>query len=212
MTAERGRPRSFDTDTALEQATQVFWRLGFQGASMAELTAATGLNKPSLYAAFGDKEALYLQCLNRYVTRQVALQTALLEQEPDARRAVEGFLRTMAAMQADPKLPGGCFVVNGTADCGSPATPAAVEAALRHAGGGAHERLLRRLQQAESLGELPAGADARQLATLFGAVLTGMAVMSKGGQPKARLDEVVDAAMLVWPPAGTRRRRSVTAG
>ena len=213
MNAERGRPRSFDIDTALEQATQVFWRLGFQGASMAELTAATGLSKPSLYAAFGDKEALYLRCLNRYVERQVALQAALLEQEPDARRAIEGFMRTMAAMQADPKLPGGCFVVNGTADCGSPATPAAVEAALRNASGGAAQRLLQRLRKAERNGELPAGTDASRLATLFGAVLTGMAVMSKSGQPKARLDEVGDAAMRAWPPAGQRpRRRAVTAG
>ncbi|MEW6707367.1 MAG: TetR/AcrR family transcriptional regulator [Pseudomonadota bacterium] len=204
MSTERGRPRSFDIDTALEQATHVFWRHGFQGASMAELTEATGLSKPSLYAAFGDKEALYLRCLQRYVERQVALQTALLEDEPDARRAVEGFVRTMAAMQSDPKLPGGCFVVNGTADCGNPATPAAVEAALRKASDGAAERLLKRLQQAERQGELPPGTDAKRLARLFGTLLTGMAVMAKAGQPRARLEEAVDAAMMVWP-AGRKK-------
>jgi len=213
MSTERGRPRSFDIDTALDQATQVFWRLGFQGASMAELTAATGLSKPSLYAAFGDKESLYLKCLQRYVEHQVGLQTALLEQEPDHRTAVATFLRTMAAMQADPKLPGGCFVVNGTADCGSPGTPAAVEAALRGASGGTAERLKRRLAQAERDGALPPGTDAKGLATLFSTVLTGMAVMSKGGQPKQRLDEVVDAALLAWPPAPRKARRgSLKAG
>jgi len=200
MSTERGRPRSFDTDTALEQATQVFWRHGFTGASLAELTEATGLSKPSLYAAFGDKESLYLRCLERYVAQQVALQTALLEREPDARRAVEGFLRAMAAMQSDPALPGGCFVVNGTADCGNPATPAAVEAALRKASGGAGERLQQRLAQAERNGELPPGTDAKRLSRLLAAVLTGMAVMAKAGEPKRRLDEVVDAAMMVWPP------------
>jgi TetR/AcrR family transcriptional regulator, copper-responsive repressor len=210
MNAERGRPRSFDIDTALEQATKVFWRLGFQGASMAELTAATGLSKPSLYAAFGDKESLYLQCLNRYVARQVELQVGLLDQEPDGRKAIEHFMRTMAAMQADPKLPGGCFVVTGTADCGSPATPAAVESALRAALGGSVDRLQQRLAQAQERGELPPGLDAQQLATLFGTVLTGMAVLSKGGASKQRLDEVVDAAMAVWPPR--RQRRAVTAG
>ncbi|MED5620576.1 TetR/AcrR family transcriptional regulator [Ideonella sp. BN130291] len=213
MNAERGRPRSFDMDTALEQATQVFWRLGFQGASMAELTAATGLSKPSLYAAFGDKESLYLQCLNRYVARQVELQVDLLEQEADARAAVEHFMRTMAAMQADPKLPGGCFVVTGTADCGSPGTPAAVEAALRNALGGGVARMQKRLERADPQTELPPGMDAHQLATLFGAVLTGMAVMSKGGADRTRLEGVVDAAMAVWPPAPKRpRRRAATAG
>lgn len=206
MSTERGRPRSFDTDTALEQATQVFWRHGFTGTSLSDLTEATGLSKPSLYAAFGDKESLYLHCLERYVARQVALQAELLEQEPDARRAVERFMRTMAAMQSDPSLPGGCFVVNGTADCGNPATPQAVEAALRKVSGSTTERLQQRLLQAERAGELPPGLDAARLARLFSAVLTGMAVMSKAGQPQARLDEVVDAAMMVWPPAAARKK------
>lgn len=198
MPAERGRPRSFDTETALERATEVFWRHGFQGASMAELTAATGLSKPSLYAAFGDKEALYLLCLQRYGDHQVALQTELLEAEPDARRAVERFMRAMAQHQTDPRQPGGCFVVNGTADCGAPATPPAVDAALRGASGGAEQRLLNRLKRAEREGQLPP-LYAKNLATLLASVLTGMAVMSKAGQPRRKLDEVVSAAMALWP-------------
>lgn len=198
MTAERGRPRSFDTETALERATQVFWRLGFQGASMSELTAATGLSKPSLYAAFGDKEALYLECMRRYVARNVALQSELLDKEPDARRAVEGFMRAMAALQTDPSLPGGCFIVNGTADCGA-AIPQAVDAALRAASGGTEQRLTQRLKRAEREGQLPSVLKATPLATLFASVLTGMAVMAKSGQPRAKLEEVVEAAMAVWP-------------
>src|SRR6185369_12537216 len=99
MPAERGRPRSFDTETALERATEVFWRHGFQGASLAELTAATGLSKPSLYAAFGDKEALYLRCLQRYAERATAMQNKWLEHEPEARRAIEGFMRATAQLQ-----------------------------------------------------------------------------------------------------------------
>ena len=66
MTGERGRPRNFDADTALDRALEVFWRHGFQGASLSELTEAMGLNKPSLYATFGDKESLYLKALDRY--------------------------------------------------------------------------------------------------------------------------------------------------
>src|SRR4051812_40586855 len=123
LRAERGRPRGFDPETVLDLATEVFWRHGFQGASLAELTAATGLSKPSLYAAFGDKEALYLRCLERYAQSKSTVQTDLLEQQPDARRAVELFMQAMAKAFTDSALPGGCFVVNGAADCGMQATP-----------------------------------------------------------------------------------------
>jgi TetR/AcrR family transcriptional regulator, copper-responsive repressor len=212
MNAERGRPRSFDIDTALDQATQVFWRHGFQATSMSELTAATGLSKPSLYAAFGDKEALYLRCLQRYAARQADMISALLENEPDARRAVQGLLRTSVAIQSDPHMPGGCFVVTGTANCGNSATPAAVDTALRSSAGSAGQHLLQRLKRAEREGDLPPGTDAKRLATLFGTVLTGMAVMAKTGQPRSRLEEAVDAAMLVWPePAKARRKAAVKA-
>jgi AcrR family transcriptional regulator len=212
MPAERGRPRSFDTETALERATEVFWRHGFQGASLAELTAATGLSKPSLYAAFGDKEALYLRCLQRYAERAVAMQNEWLEHEPEARRAIEGFMRATAQLQTSPQFPGGCLIVNGTADCGMPGTPPAVDQALRGASGGTEQRLLERLQRAEREGELPAGLDASQLATLLATVLTGMAVMAKAGQPREKLDAVVTAAMAVWPPAKPgRRSRPATA-
>jgi AcrR family transcriptional regulator len=199
MPAERGRPRSFDTETALQRATEVFWRHGFQGASLAELTAATGLSKPSLYAAFGDKEALYLQCLQRYGAQQVELQERMLADEPDARRAIEKFMREMVRNQTDPALPGGCMIVTGSADCGGPTTPEAVDAALRGAWGGTEQRLLQRLQRAEREGQLPAGVTAKSLATLLASVLTGMAVMAKAGQGRKKLDAVVDAALAVWP-------------
>ena len=99
MTHERGRPRSFDPNTALDRALEVFWRHGFQAASLAELTAAMGLSKPSLYAAFGDKESLYLKALERYVALQIAQHIAIFDTEPDTRLALEKFLRTMADMQ-----------------------------------------------------------------------------------------------------------------
>ena len=197
--AERGRPRSFDPETALQRATEVFWRHGFQGASLAELTAATGLSKPSLYAAFGDKEALYLRCLQLYTERQVSRQTELLEQEPDARRAVESFMKAMAQGLTDPEAPGGCFVVNGSADCGMQATPLSVDAALRDAAAGPEQRLLARLKRAEREGQLPQGSDVKGLATLFATVLAGMAVMAKASNPKKRLDDAARAAMAAWP-------------
>ena len=130
MTQERGRPRTFDIDEALEQALLVFWRRGFLDASLAELTRAMGLNKPSLYAAFGDKERLYLLALDRYVEQRLSRHAAALDDEPEASRAIERFLRALAALYADPRNPGGCFLINGAADLGGAGMPKAVSAGL----------------------------------------------------------------------------------
>lgn len=199
MTGERGRPRSFDVDAALDRALSVFWKHGFQGASLTELTDAMGLSKPSLYAAFGDKEALYLQALARYAKRWLEEPAAWLEHEPDGRRALEGFLRRVAAVQADPALPGGCFIINGTADLGVPGTPATVEAALRTALQGTEVLMEARLRRAQAEGQLAADADPAALAAYFNAVLTGMAVRAKGGVAPERFVVIIDAAMAAWP-------------
>lgn len=208
MTGERGRPRSFDTDTALDRALEVFWRHGFQGASLSELTEAMGLNKPSLYAAFGDKESLYLKTLERYVTLCAQEHAVKLEEEPDARRAVAAFLHSIAAMLVDPKLPGGCYVINGVADCGGTVTPPSVEAALRRQLEQNEVMLKARLARAQREGQLPKGKSADELAALFSAVLAGIAVLAKGGASRAKLDKVIDTALLAWPePAATKRGR-----
>lgn len=200
MTRERGRPRTFDIDHALDRAVEVFWKHGYQDASLHELTDAMGLSKPSLYAAFGDKEALYLKALERYVSLLVERHAACLDEEPDGRRAVEAFLRSLAAMLVDPTLPGGCFIINGTADCGGAYTPEAVEQALRQALQGSESLLLARLQQAQRDGQLPAGSAVDSLAELFASLIAGLAVLAKSGAPAAKLVRVIDAAMVLWPP------------
>lgn len=208
MAGERGRPRSFDTDTALDRALEVFWRHGFQGASLSELTEAMGLNKPSLYAAFGDKESLYLRALERYATLCAQEHAVKLEAEPDARRAVAAFLHSIAAMLVDPKLPGGCYVINGVADCGGTVTPPAVEAALRGQLEQNEVMLKSRLARAQREAQLPKGKSADELAALFSAVIAGIAVLAKGGASRAKLDKVIDTALLAWPePAEPKRVR-----
>lgn len=208
MAAERGRPRSFDLEVALDRALEVFWKHGFQDASLHELTGAMGLSKPSLYAAFGDKEALYLKALERYVARLIGGHAAVLDGEADGRRAVEAFLRSLAAMLADPAQPGGCFIINGTADCGGSTIPAAVELALRDALQGSETMLRERLQRAQRDGHLAAQARPEALAALFGSIIAGLAVIAKSGASQARLDTVIDAAMAVWP-AGVREQAAV---
>lgn len=210
MTPERGRPRNFDPDTALDRALEVFWRHGFQAASLTDLTVAMGLSKPSLYAAFGDKESLYLQALERYVASQVAQQAAIFDTEPDARQALEKFLRTMAALLTDPTLPCGCLIVNGMADCGMASTPPAIEQALRKAVQGSEARLHRQFIRAQRDGQLSSDINASDLAAFFASLLAGLAVLAKGGAKRTKLDAVISAAMRAWPefppPKASRRR------
>jgi AcrR family transcriptional regulator len=201
MVNERGRPRQFDVDDALDKALHVFWGRGFVDASVAELSAAMGLNKPSLYAAFGDKEQLYLRALDRYVAQRLARPAAALQDEPDARAAVERFLRALAALYADPRNPGGCFIVTGASDLGGTAVPAEVDQRLRGALQ-ANEGLLRaRLQRAVEQGQLDPGTNVERLAAYFMSIVAGLSVLARTGARRSRLDGVVAAAMQAWPAA-----------
>ena len=110
------RPRSFDPDEALDLARDVFWQKGFQGASLDDITAATGLNKPSLYAAFGDKDALFLKVLDRYHARIVANAERVLKEGPAARDAIERWLTSFVPFCSGIKGSRGCLSVNTAAD------------------------------------------------------------------------------------------------
>lgn len=205
MSGERGRPRNFDSDVVLDKALEVFWRNGFHNASLTELTTAMGMSKPSLYAAFGDKEALYVTVLERYMTQQIANHAALLDADADARRALDGFLRAMARMFADPAAPGGCFIVNGIADHGATATPQPVEQALRKALQANEARLCRHIEQAQRSGQLDASLGAKDLAAFFISLLAGLAVLAKSGAKPSKLNGAIDIAMTMWPAAKARR-------
>jgi TetR/AcrR family transcriptional repressor of nem operon len=110
------RPRSFDPDEALDAARDVFWQKGFQGTSLDDITAATGLAKPSLYAAFGDKNALFLKVLDRYHARIVANAERILNERPSARDAIERWLKGFVPFCSGIKGSRGCLSVNTAAD------------------------------------------------------------------------------------------------
>ena len=110
------RPRSFDPDEALDAARDVFWQKGFQGTSLDDITAATGLAKPSLYAAFGDKNALFLKVLDRYHARIVANAERILDEGPSARDAIERWLKGFVPFCSGIKGSRGCLSVNTAAD------------------------------------------------------------------------------------------------
>src|ERR1700740_396023 len=105
-----GRPRALDADEALDRALEVFWRQGYEGTSLSDLTAAMGINRPSLYAAFGNKEQLFRRALNRYLSGPAACVGEALK-EPTARQVAERTLRGVVEQMSDPKRPKGCMVV-----------------------------------------------------------------------------------------------------
>src|ERR1700737_4741097 len=110
------RPRSFDTDQALDLARDVFWRKGFQSTSLDDITAATGLAKPSLYAAFGDKNAMFLKVLERYHASIVANAERIVNDGPSAREAVHRWLTGFVPFCSGVKGTRGCLSVNAAAD------------------------------------------------------------------------------------------------
>lgn len=199
MAQERGRPRAFSEDAALDATLRVFWKNGFQSASLSELTKATNLNKPSLYGAFGDKKSLYLKALQRYLGMLLERHSGELDSGKNGKDAIEAYLTSIARMLANPLLPGGCFIINGTADIGSALMPKEVEEALREALSGSEAILAERLALAQRQGELSADADPGRLAKLFFTLIAGMAVQAKGGAGEDKLKEIIQTAMAVWP-------------
>jgi AcrR family transcriptional regulator len=189
-----GRPRAFDPDAALERAMHVFWAKGYEGASLSNLTRAMRINRPSLYAAFGNKEQLFGKVLDRYMDGPVAYFGKALT-APKARDVVEQIFFGTARMAEDPRIPSGCLMVQGALACGS--ASARKEVAARRAA--AEVALRRRLQRAKREGDLPKNADPAELAHYVMTVVRGMAVQSAGGASRAQLHRVAQIALRAWP-------------
>lgn len=198
----RGRPREFDPDETLDQVLALFWRDGFDGASMQVLADSVGVSKPSLYAAYGNKEALFLAALDRYARTHGSQQAAALDAEPDARVAVQRMLEHAADAPGtgDCEHPAGCLVVMSSSLCDAPHVPAAVQASVRGLLQLTADALAGRLQRAADAGALPEGADPRALAEYFSAVMCGLSVQARSGVDRTVLRQVVATAMLAWPP------------
>jgi AcrR family transcriptional regulator len=192
--APRGRPRAFDANVALERAMHVFWAKGYEGASLSNLTQAMRINRPSLYAAFGNKEQLFGKVLDRYMDGPVAYFGKALA-KPKARDVVEEIFLGTARMADDPRTPAGCLMVQGALACGDGAVRK--EVAARRAA--AELALRRRLQRAKREGDLPKNADPAELAHYVMTVVRGMAVQSAGGATSDQLRRVAQIALRAWP-------------
>jgi AcrR family transcriptional regulator len=194
-----GRPRSFDLDKALDSALQVFWRKGYEGASLSDLTTAMGINRPSLYAAFGDKEALFRKVLDLYAEGPGGHARKALD-EPTSRGVVEKLLRGTADLLTTPRSPRGCLLVQGALSCGNGAESMRRELNSRRA---ASESALRqRFKRAKAEGDLPPNAQPASLASYIITVIHGMSVQAVGGATRDELRRVADIALQSWPAAG----------
>ncbi|HEX4630111.1 MAG TPA: TetR/AcrR family transcriptional regulator [Chthoniobacterales bacterium] len=193
-TTQLGRPRAFDPEAALDRAMHVFWGKGYEGASLSNLTRAMRINRPSLYAAFGNKEQLFGKVLDRYISGPLAWFGKALA-APKARDVVEEIFFGTARMGESPSAPAGCLIVQGTLACGSASARKEV-AARREA---AEVALRRRLQRAKREGDLPKNADPAELAHYVMTVVRGMAVQSAGGASRGQLRRVAQIALRAWP-------------
>jgi AcrR family transcriptional regulator len=202
----RGRPRAYDPKAALQRATDCFWRSGYSGTSLDEICAATGMNRPSLYAAFGDKHTLYLKALEHYW--QLGLDT-MREALADCDRPLGEVL--MRAYDAQLSIyfsgdgrPRGCFAV-GTATTEAVEDPE-IRSALAEGLRALDADFEARLRMARDSGELKNDADPAALAMLASATLHTIAIRARAGVPRTELGEIARkaATVICGPPAATR--------
>jgi AcrR family transcriptional regulator len=185
------RPRSFDPDEALDLARDVFWRKGFQGTSLDDITAATGIAKPSLYAAFGDKNALFLKVLDRYHERIVASAGRVINEGPSAREAIERWLTGFVPFCSGAKGTRGCLSVNTTADGASDQKE--VRKKIQRFNRRLEELLGSRLRADRA--QFSEGFDPEGTAHAIMAIYLGLMVLAKDAPDAARVRATLNQAM-----------------
>jgi AcrR family transcriptional regulator len=194
--AERGRPRTFDRDLALRHAMEVFWAKGYAGASLSDLKEAMGINSPSLYAAFGSKEALFEEAVDLYVHSEGGALWAPFDDAPNARDGIARLLRASAESYTEPERPHGCLVVLGALIGGEAEARVAARLASRRQEGPA--KIMARLQADVAAGLLPKGIDCAAIAAFYTTVQQGMSLQARDGASRATLLAIADNAMAAW--------------
>jgi len=191
----RGRPRGFSQDDALDAAMRVFWKHGYEGASLHDLTAAMGINRSSMYAAFGDKEGLFRKVLSRYTDRQLSFVPKAL-QKPTARESIQALFKGAVAFLSDDSHPLCCLSVQGLAT-GEESEP--VRASMVMWRKAEQQAIRERLLQARAAGEIAADENIADLARYISTLWEGLAVQAASGVSRSELARVVEIALKALP-------------
>jgi AcrR family transcriptional regulator len=195
---ERGRPRNFDRALALRRAMEVFWERGYEGTSLSDLTEAMGIERPSLYAAFDCKEALFREAVDLYNDIEGAAAQRVLETAPTARLAIETMLRDYAATYTQAGKPPGCMIVL-SALLGTPQNKEVRDHLARHRGD-SRVALKARIARGIAEGDVPETADAGRIGGFYATLLEGLSIQARDGASRQDLEAIIDGAMAAWEP------------
>ena len=186
----------------------LFWRRGYEGTSIHDLVAATGINRGSIYATFGDKEGLFLAVLDHY-SEKIAKPLMAELGDPDPRRAIERMFDSIIRRTSDPRFPRGCLNTNTSLEC--PGSGDEITRKIAEGFGRQESAIYRVLHRAQAEGSLRSTIDTRALARFFMAVAQGLNVVNKAVADPSVLQDIAKVAMTVWGTADrTRRRESRT--
>jgi len=208
---QRGRPRGFDRDEALESAIRLFWSRGYEATSISDLTEAMDITPPSLYAAFGDKKRLFLEAVERYEQETGCFARRALTSEPTAELAIRRLLLDAVKSFTDPKNPKGCLIALGATNCAVESTD--IFEALAERRRIAENAVRARIAAGQKAGELSDHVDVDALTGTVTATRYGLAIKARDGTPHSRLRRIVEQLMKTWPrrePAGAAPRMRVS--
>jgi AcrR family transcriptional regulator len=194
MPKRRGRPRAYQPEDALRAIIEAFWNTGYSGTSLDDLSAATGMNRPSLYAAFGDKQSLYLKALDRYCERgEAAMREALAYDRPLDEGLMRVYTKALSIYFSGEGRPRGCFAI-GTATTEAVQDPE-IRTALARGLRSLDDGFEARIRAAQESGELPEHADAATLAMLASATLHTIAIRARSGTERSELEKIARNAV-----------------
>lgn len=182
---------------------RLFWERGYEGTSVGDLAEALGIGKPSLYAAFGCKQQLFYDALDLYERTYGCISPNELDGFATAREAIASALRRNAETAVDPDTPRGCFIVLSAAV--GPPQDEEVRATLTRRRQSSLEHFERRIARGIADGDVPAGTDARAVASFYATVINGIAIQARDGAPRELLDAIVDGAMAAWDAVCARK-------
>lgn len=191
-----GRPREFSEAAALDAAMRVFWEKGYEGTTLDDLTAAMGINRSSLYSAFGDKEALFQKVIGRYASGPLSFLHVALE-EPTARAVITSLLRRTVQFLSDPAHPAGCLTLQGGLTCGSGAE--SVKQAMIDWRNSGVAQIEKRLQRARRERDLPRDVRPKDLARYVTIIQNGLSIQAANGATAAEMSRAVELALRSMP-------------